>query len=78
MRMYSMSGMNLGGSFPVDATLTVNTASPLIARLDAMEEAKKEQTISYLFQLATLSQRKLTAEEMQKFLKDSYAVLELL
>ena len=43
-----------------------------------MEEEKRESTASYLYQLAQLSQRKLTAEELQKFLKDSYAVLDLL
>jgi HSP90 family molecular chaperone len=78
MKMYAMSGMNFGGAFPVDVTLTVNTASPLIAKLETMEEEKRESTASYLYQLAQLSQRKLTAEELQKFLKDSYAVLDLL
>jgi molecular chaperone HtpG len=78
MKMYAMSGMNFGGAFPVDVTLTVNTASPLIAKLETMEEEKRESAASYLYQLAQLSQRKLTAEELQKFLKDSYAVLDLL
>jgi HSP90 family molecular chaperone len=66
------------GAYPVEATLTVNTASPLIAKLDAMEDAKKETTAAYLYQLALLSQRKLSAEELRKFLTDSYSVLDLL
>ena len=77
MKLYSMGGMNMG-DFPTEATLTVNTASPLIARLDAMEEDKRERTAAYLYQLSLLSQRKLSAEELQKFLTDSYAVLNLL
>ncbi|MBR3893567.1 MAG: molecular chaperone HtpG [Clostridia bacterium] len=77
MKMYAMSGMNMGmPSYPTEATLTVNTASPLIAKLGAMEDEKREKTATYLFELALLSQRKLTAEELQKFLSDSYSVLD--
>ena len=78
MKMYAMSGMSMGGAFPLDATLTVNTASPLIQKLGMMESAKQEKTAAYLYQLALLSQRKLTAEELQKFLKDSYGMLDLI
>ena len=78
MKMYAMSGMNMGGAFPLDATLTVNTASPLIQKLGALQEEKQEKTAAYLYQLALLSQRKLTAEELQKFLQDSYAMLDLI
>ena len=78
MKLYAMSGMNMGGAFPTDATLTVNTASPLIQKLGVMEGDKQEQTAAYLYQLALLSQRKLTAEELQKFLRDSYGMLDLI
>lgn len=79
MKMYAMSGMNMGmGAFPTEATLTVNTASPLIQKLGTMEGDKQEQTAAYLYQLALLSQRKLTAEELQKFLADSYTMLGMI
>ena len=79
MKMYAMSGMNMGmGAFPTDATLTVNTASPLIQKLGTMEGDRREQTAAYIYELALLSQRKLTAEELQKFLKDSYSVLGMI
>lgn len=78
MRMYAMSGIGVNMDFPLEATLTVNTASPLIAKLGAMEGEKQEKTASYLYRLALLSQRKLTAEELKEFLQDSYGVLELL
>ncbi len=77
MKLYAMNGMGMG-AYPVDYTLTVNTASPLIYKLDSMEDARREQTAAYLYQLARLSQRKLSAEELQQFLRDSYAVLDLL
>ena len=79
MKMYAMNGMGAMGAFPTDATLTVNTQSPLIAKISAMEDSEKQETAaSYLYELAQLSQRKLSAEELQKFLKDSYTVLGMI
>ena len=78
MKMYAMSGMNLGMSFPRDETLTVNTSSPLIAKLGGMAEDKQKKAAAYLYRLAQLSQRKLSAEELQSFLGESYSILELL
>ena len=75
MKMYGMSGM---GSMPLEATLTVNTASELIRKLGTMDTEKQRITAAYLYQLALLSQRKLTADELQKFLRDGYAVLGML
>ena len=79
MKLYAMNGMGIGmGAIPTEATLTVNTACPLIQKLSAMDGEKQEQTAAYLYELALLSQRKLTAEELQKFLSDSYALLDLI
>ena len=78
MRMYAMSGMNLGMSFPKDETLTINISCPLISKIGGMEEEKQKKTATYLYRLAQLSQRKLNAEELQKFLCDSYSMLEML
>jgi molecular chaperone HtpG len=77
MKMYAMGGMNLG-AFPVESTLTVNVSSELIKKLETMEGEKQEKTAAYLYQLALLSQRKLSAEELQKFLSDSYSVLGMI
>ena len=78
MKLYAMSGMGMMGNFPTEATLTVNTTSPLIAKLTDMDGEKQEKTATYLYQLALLSQRKLTAEELQSFLTNSYDVLGML
>ena len=43
-----------------------------------MDDDKRERTASYLYQLAQLSQRKLSAEELQRFLSDSYTILGLI
>ncbi len=79
LKLYAMNGMSMGmNAYPQEATLTVNLSSPLIAKLETMEGQKQEITATYLYGLAQLSQKKLTAEELQKFLKDSYTVLDLL
>ena len=78
IKLYAMSGMEGLGSFPADETLTVNTASPLIAKLSALEGEKQEKTAAYLYRLALLSQRKLSGEELKQFLADGYAILDLI
>ncbi len=79
MKMYAMSGMDMGaGAFPTEATLTVNTAAPLTQKLALQEGEAQEKTASYLYRLALLSQRKLTAEELQQFLQSSYDILNML
>ncbi len=78
MKMYAMSGMNFGMEPTEEATLTVNVSSPLIQKLGSMEGDLMERTAAQLYRLALLSQRKLSAEELQSFLKESYGLLELL
>ena len=78
MKLYSMAGMGDMGGFPTEATLTVNTTSHLIQKLSTMDSDKQEKTAAYLYQLALLSQRKLTADELQKFLGDSYSMIDLI
>ncbi len=82
MKMYAMQGgAEDAPAFPVDYTLTINTSSPLTARLMDLCEAepqKAEAMAAQIFRLSLLSQRKLTAEELKSFLSDSYALLEQL
>ncbi len=70
MKMYSMNGMDM----PIDTKLTVNTASPLFARLKNGGEKQKELA-SYVYKLALLTNRKLTADEMNEFIKESVRLL---
>ena len=79
MRMYRMSGgEGEDFSFPTDSTLIVNTASPLIAKVEGLLAAERDKAASlaaYLYRLTVLSQRRLDANEMQTFLKESYRIL---
>ncbi|MBQ8509746.1 MAG: molecular chaperone HtpG [Clostridia bacterium] len=80
MKMYRMAGQDTGSmNFPTDATLVVNGASGLIKRLaDKVEadEAGAKKIAKQVYTLALLSQRQLTADELQAFLSDSFDLLE--
>jgi len=79
LKLYAMNGMDMGmSSYPQQITLTLNLASPLISKLETMAGERQEIMAASLWGLAKLSQKKLSAEELQKFLADSYSVLELL
>ncbi len=79
MKLYKMEGM---GDFPVESTLTLNTASPLVQKLTGLCEAGNtdlSETIArQIVALATMSQRPFTADELQAFLTDSYGILNTL
>lgn len=74
MKLYSM-----GGAMPLEQTLILNTASPLVTRLigltDGGENELAETIARQIYMLASLSQRTLTADELNSFLSDSYALL---
>ena len=79
MKMYAMQGgMEGAPSFPVEYTLTVNTASALTARLSDLCESdaeKAELLAAQVYRLCLLSQRRLTAEELTSFLAGSFELL---
>ena len=82
MRMYAMQGgMGAMPAYPVDYTLTVNTASPLTGKLMDLCEAdpdKAKLIASQVYRLCLLSQRKLTAEELTDFLAAGFDLLSKL
>ena len=74
MKLYRM-----GGDMPLDQTLMINTASPLIAKLARMLDENRDDDASALakqiYLLASLSQRQLTADELIEFVSGSYDLL---
>ena len=80
MQMYSGSmGMPTGTG--KDETLIINASSDLIARVTSLLEFDRDRAAlmaSYIYKLALLSQRRLSAEEMSSFLEDGFAILERL
>ncbi len=78
MRLYAMQTGNAEMSFPTEMSLVVNTASPLINKLETLDNDKAEKIASYVYKLSLLSQKRLSADEMQSFLSDGYELLSML
>ncbi|MBO4217059.1 MAG: hypothetical protein J5940_03855, partial [Clostridia bacterium] len=58
--------------------LIVNTSCPAIQKLEKTlgdDEKAAEATAKRIYMLALLANRRLTAEELSEFLKDSYSML---
>ncbi len=70
---------NMGAGMPMEQTLILNTASPLVEKMtsltDAGNTALAETIAKQIYMLSSLSQRPLTAEELVAFLADSYDIL---
>ena len=82
MRLYASAGGKDTLTFPQEMTLIVNAASPLIGRLSSMitegVDDNARRMAKQIYMLAVLAQRQLRADELQSFLKDSFALLEQL
>ncbi len=73
MRMYGMTAPTVPPQ-----KLIINTACPLVSKLDALCDTNPELAsdfAEYIYKLALLSQKKFTAEEMQEFMNVSYKLL---
>ena len=80
MKMYAMARGDdaEAPAFPLEYTLMLNTSSSLIGRLTDLAESDKTKArviASQVYQLSLLAQRKFTAEELKKFLSDSFELL---
>ncbi len=80
MKLYAAPGDDRP-QFPLDYTLTLNTAAPSFARLSEIADSGDPGTdtyASFVYRLALLAQKKLTAEELSAFLSDSYRILGMI
>ena len=79
MKMYAMqSGMDGAPAYPVEYTLTVNTAAPLTGKLMDLctsDPDKADLLATQVYRLCLLSQRRFTAEELTSFLAGSFDLL---
>ena len=78
MRLY---GMQNDGMPAPEGELVLNSGSDMIKRLAAKAESGDESaadSAGYIYRLALLAQRKLSAEELKDFLRGSFAMLDKL
>ena len=71
-------GNMFGEAGPVSETLIVNAANSVIRRLKDFDPEKRNLLCRHIFDLAVLSQRKLSAAEMEGFMNRSVQVMTLL
>ena len=74
MKLYKM-----GSDMPLEQSLIINTASPLITKITALIDGGKaveaEEIARQIYMLSSLSQRQLTSDELLEFLGESYKIL---
>ena len=81
MKLYAMAENEAAPSLPLDTTLVINTESSVTKKLVVLikeNSENKERFARYIYRLAVMSYRRLSADEMKEFLSDSYELLELL
>ena len=77
MKLYSMSGGQADNLFPTENTLVLNSLNPIIKKLEGDPSSEKTEMLAeQIYSLALLSQRQLSADEMEAFLDRSYDMLE--
>lgn len=79
MKLYAVADQEDFNPLPSNASLVINTASPIVKKLPALISQAPEKAsryADYIYKLALLSHRRLSAEEMNAFLTESYAVLD--
>ena len=79
--MMKLYGMQNDGMPAPEGELVLNSGSDMIKRLAAKAESGDESaadSAGYIYRLALLAQRKLSAEELKDFLRGSFAMLDKL
>lgn len=79
-RMYGMKGMDIGGMFPDERTLVLNTSNQLIQtviKLSDNSEKKDDTTLicQHIYDLAMMSHKQLEPEAMTRFIERSNLLL---
>ena len=76
MKMYNMAGMGLGNMGKADETLVLNANNKLVKYVFENPEGEMTPTVCcQLYDLAVLSNRQLTAEELTRFVQRSNEIL---
>lgn len=80
MKFYTAAGSAPAMRATANETLTLNLANETAAALFAKEtfDGRDRLLAKHLYALAALSQRKLSADELQEFLADSYRLLTMI
>lgn len=75
--MSAMYGMDFSYGEKPKVSIVLNSRCRIIQAIPGLEDENKKLVCQYVYDLATLSHRSLTADEMADFMKHSLKVLEL-
>ena len=75
--MSAMYGMDFGYGEKPKVSIVLNSRCRIVQAIPNLEDENKKLVCQYVYDLATLSHRSLTADEMADFMKHSLKVLEL-
>ncbi|MBE6715225.1 MAG: molecular chaperone HtpG, partial [Ruminococcaceae bacterium] len=77
MRMYRGMGKDTV-NIPLPETLILNTNNSVIASIASKDKDQQAMIAKHIYSLCTLTQGKMTAEELKEFLSQSYSILSLI
>jgi molecular chaperone HtpG len=76
MKMYSMPGMDMNGSFPSEETLILNQKHPLVKyTLENDEDDTSRLIAKQIYDLAMISHKPLSSDAMAEFVKRSNQIM---
>lgn len=76
--MNKLYGGLFGGSPDINETLVINTSNDIIKALPNLSEENRTLVCKHILDLATISQRKLTADELKEFIARSVEILSII
>lgn len=74
-KSYGQQFAGMSGMFGADYTLVLNRINPIITKLPSLSEEDKKLVCEHIYDLAMISNKPLTAEEMVKFIERSNKIL---
>lgn len=75
-KSYGQQFAGMSGMFTDDYTLVINRNNPIVKKLSGLDETDKKMVCEHLYDLAMISNKPLSAEEMVKFIERSNKILE--
>ncbi len=75
-KSYGQQFAGMSGMFTDDYTLVINRNNPIIRKLSGLSSDDKKMVCNHLYDLAMISNKPLSAEEMVKFIERSNKILE--
>lgn len=76
--MNNLYGGLFGGSPDINETLVINTSNDVVKSLPNLSEENRALVCKHILDLATISQRKLTADELKEFVARSVEILGII